>query len=69
MTDKSNTPAEIKDLWRTPPEIFAALDAEFGFQIDAAASAENALCRRYITAEQNTLVTPWRDYITIPGHG
>ncbi|MEA1065722.1 phage N-6-adenine-methyltransferase [Erwinia sp. HR93] len=68
MTDKSNTPAEIKDLWRTPPEIFAALDAEFGFQIDAAASAENALCRRYITAEQNTLVTPWRDYITIPGH-
>ncbi|MBV4411833.1 phage N-6-adenine-methyltransferase [Enterobacteriaceae bacterium YMB-R22] len=70
MTDYtgSNTPADQRDSWRTPPELFSALDAEFCFQLDAAASVENTLCRRYITAEQNTLVTPWRDYITIPGH-
>ena len=39
MTDftGSNTPAEHRDSWRTPPEIFAALNAEFVFQLDAAA--------------------------------
>ncbi len=29
MTEKSNTPKEHKDCWRTPPEIFNALNAEF----------------------------------------
>ncbi|EAU4035095.1 adenine methyltransferase, partial [Salmonella enterica] len=61
MTDKSNTPIEIKDLWRTPPEIFYALNAEFFFVLDAAANAENALCRLYITEQQNTLFTPWKE--------
>lgn len=38
MTDYtgSNTPADQRDLWRTPPALFAALDAEFCFQLDAA---------------------------------
>lgn len=63
MTDKSNTPAEIKDLWRTPPEIFHALNAEFNFVLDAAASAENALCKRYITEEQNTFHVAWASLI------
>lgn len=37
MTDYtgSNTPADQRDLWRTPPALFAALDAEFCFQLDA----------------------------------
>lgn len=69
MTDKSNTPAEIKDLWRTPPEIFHALNAEFNFVLDAAASAANALCRHYITEQQNTLFTPWSEVMPdIPGY-
>ena len=40
MTDYtgSNTPADQRDLWRTPPALFAALDAEFCFQLDAAAA-------------------------------
>ena len=63
MTDKSNTPAEHKDLWQTPPEIFRALNAEFQFQLDAAASPHNALCRKYITAEQDTLKTNWSGYV------
>ena len=29
--------------WRTPPEIFEPLNAEFGFQVDAAALANSAL--------------------------
>lgn len=69
MTDKSNTPTEIKDLWRTPPEIFYALNAEFNFVLDAAASAENALCKRYITEEQNTFHVAWASLMSgIPGY-
>ena len=64
----SKTPADQRDLWRTPPALFACLNAEFCFQLDAAAAAHNALCRKFITAEQNTLETPWADYLSIPGY-
>lgn len=70
MTDfaGSNTPADQRDLWRTPPALFAALDAEFSFAIDAAATSHNALCSKYITIEQDTLLTPWVDHETIFGY-
>ncbi|WKL60474.1 phage N-6-adenine-methyltransferase [Klebsiella variicola] len=64
----SKTPADQRDLWRTPPALFACLNAEFCFQLDAAAAPHNALCREFITAEQNTLETPWADYLSIPGY-
>ncbi|WP_418250201.1 phage N-6-adenine-methyltransferase [Enterobacter hormaechei] len=64
----SKTPPDQRDLWRTPPALFAALDAEFCFQLDAAAAPYNALCRKFITAEQNTLETPWADYLNVPGY-
>uniref|UniRef100_UPI001F151887 DNA cytosine methyltransferase n=2 Tax=Enterobacter kobei TaxID=208224 RepID=UPI001F151887 len=32
----SKTPLDQRDLWRTPPALFASLDAEFCFQLDAA---------------------------------
>lgn len=37
--------------WETPPEFFAALNAEFSFTLDAAASHENALCETYCTID------------------
>lgn len=64
----SKTPLDQRDLWRTPPALFASLDAEFCFQLDAAAAPHNALCRKFITAEQNTLETPWADYMNVPGY-
>ncbi|HBY4083375.1 phage N-6-adenine-methyltransferase [Klebsiella pneumoniae] len=64
----SKTPADQRDLWRTPPALFACLNAEFCFQLDAAAAQHNALCKKFITAEQNTLETPWDDYLSIPGY-
>ncbi|WP_342665254.1 phage N-6-adenine-methyltransferase [Trabulsiella guamensis] len=64
----SKTPLDQRDLWRTPPALFVSLDAEFCFQLDAAAAPHNALCRKLITAEQNTLETPWADYLSIPGY-
>ena len=45
--------------YRTPPELFAELDAEFNFTLDPAASADNALCRRYFTREDDGLTQSW----------
>lgn len=64
----SKTPVEQRNLWQTPIPLFVALDAEFCLTLDAASSADNALCNRYITEEQNTLETPWADYLSIPGY-
>ena len=48
-----------RDAYRTPPELFAALDAEFNFKLDVAASNENMLCDFRITEEENCLITDW----------
>lgn len=47
--------------WGTPPELFAALDREFGgFTLDVCATPENAKCARYFTAAEDGLAQPWR---------
>ncbi|HDC4380521.1 TPA: phage N-6-adenine-methyltransferase [Enterobacter cloacae] len=63
MTDYtgSKTPPEHRDSWRTPPEIFAALNAEFIFQLDTAATEQNRLCRAFISEEENALTTSWAE--------
>lgn len=38
--------------WETPPALFAALDREFSFRLDAAANKANATCRRYFGPDQ-----------------
>ncbi|STV06503.1 phage N-6-adenine-methyltransferase [Klebsiella pneumoniae subsp. ozaenae] len=57
MTDYggSKTPKNERDYWQTPIEIFNALDREFGFWLDAAASESNALCAHYITELDDSL--------------
>lgn len=45
--------------WGTPQAFFDALNAEFGFTLDAAASKENAKCKRYYTKEDNGLWLRW----------
>ena len=52
--------SSAKQDWTTPRWLFAQLDAEFGFEIDAAASAENALCDRFFTEEDDALQQDWR---------
>jgi phage N-6-adenine-methyltransferase len=47
------------DLWETPPDFFAALDAEFGFTLDACALPENAQCKRFYSPEEDGLSQPW----------
>lgn len=48
------------DLWRTPREVFNALDREFDFIADMASSKDNALCETFFTEEQDSLSFDWR---------
>lgn len=47
------------DMWGTPIDFFNVVNEEFHFDLDAAATADDTLCARYITPEQDALVTPW----------
>lgn len=47
------------DEWETPQALFDRLDAEFKFNLDVCATAENAKCPRYFTKEINGLTQPW----------
>ncbi|ELN2576656.1 phage N-6-adenine-methyltransferase [Enterobacter kobei] len=58
----SSTPKNLRDLWRTPVEIFNALDMEFGFYLDAAASFENTLCSHFINEKTDALRAEWISY-------
>ncbi|MEI7410081.1 phage N-6-adenine-methyltransferase [Pectobacterium aroidearum] len=62
----TKTPKEIRDLWRTPPEIFRALRCEFPFYLDVCASKSNALTTRFITEEIDCLNVSWQRYF--PAH-
>lgn len=45
--------------WETPTDLFAKLDDEFGFTLDAAASASNHKCAKYYTAEDSAFDHEW----------
>ncbi len=46
--------------WRSPPWLFNQLSAEFGgFDLDAAADKDSALCPRYYTEEMDALKQEW----------
>ena len=45
--------------WHTPKELIAVLKQEFPFDLDAAASTDNAICAQFIDKEMDALVTPW----------
>lgn len=45
--------------WETPLKEFELLDAEFHFNVDAAASSDNALCDRYWTEQEDGLAQSW----------
>ena len=47
------------DEWETPQDLFDALDAEFHFTVDVAASDEHHKCERYYTKEQDGLSQDW----------
>lgn len=48
------------DEWPTPDDLFRALHDEFGFTLDACASAANAKCDRYWTRDDDALSQSWQ---------
>lgn len=62
-----------KDNWRTPRSLFERLDAEFGFDLDAAADASNALCNHWLgpghssESYNDALTALWRNPNHRPG--
>lgn len=51
------------DDWPTPRDLFDALDAEFGFDLDPCASPENAKCARFYTMADDGLSRRWRGVV------
>ena len=45
--------------WGTPKALYDALDREFQFTLDPAATAENFKCAKYFTKEQDGLQQDW----------
>lgn len=45
--------------WSTPQWLFNALDALYRFNLDPAATAENAKCKQYFTKAENGLEQDW----------
>ena len=48
--------------WETPQDFFDALNAEFHFKLDAAASSENAKCRKYFSLQHDSRKLAWYEY-------
>jgi phage N-6-adenine-methyltransferase len=46
--------------WQTPPHVFKALHDLYDFDIDAAATKENAMLPSYWTEDDNALVQDWK---------
>jgi phage N-6-adenine-methyltransferase len=47
------------DLWATPQDTFDQLNAEFGFEVDVCATADNAKCDIFFTKEIDGLAQDW----------
>lgn len=62
-----HTPGQPKasDHWRTPRDLFLALHAEFGFQVDLAANAQDRLVDRWLGPDglaPDALTVSWSEF-------
>lgn len=57
----SNRFESKKQDWTTPDEVFDPLHQEFGFTLDAAASAENTRAAKFFSVEEDGLKQDWGD--------
>ncbi len=51
--------ASIRNDWTTPDELFREIDAEFGFTLDAAASAENKKVAAFFDKKIDAMTQDW----------
>jgi len=60
MKGKKVVHSSDSDEWCTPKDLFLELSQRYGpFDLDAAASKENTLCKEYYTKEDSALDYPW----------
>lgn len=52
-------PSASHDNWGTPKGLFTLLSEERTYGLDACADAQNTLCPKFISLEQDALITPW----------
>lgn len=55
----TDTPTAERDEWRTPPELFDALNDEFRFKVDVCATQNNMFCHTYFTQQRSALDEEW----------
>lgn len=63
MSQPAQKPGRSRQDFRTPPEFLEAVREKWhieDFDIDLAASKENAVCRHYFTEEQDALKQCWK---------
>ena len=48
-----------KDDWETPQDLFDALNKKYNFDLDPAATVENAKCKEFFTKKENGLLQNW----------
>lgn len=46
-------------MWETPQDFFDKWDSIYDFHIDVCATKEDTKCEKFISPEQDALVTPW----------
>ena len=62
--------SSVLDVRETPADLFAVLDREFRFDLDACALPHNAKCARYYTPDDNALAQTWQGTVFInPPYG
>jgi phage N-6-adenine-methyltransferase len=47
------------DLWATPPDLFEAVNAVFGFELDVCATPDSAKCERFYSPQEDGLKQEW----------
>jgi phage N-6-adenine-methyltransferase len=51
--------SRASDEWSTPDDLYTALDDEFHFTFDAAATAENTKSPTFLDRDRDALIEPW----------
>jgi phage N-6-adenine-methyltransferase len=59
LTKDGGRPGKRRDDWETPDDLFRMLDKEFGFTLDACATAANAKLPEYCSPKTNGLRRKW----------
>lgn len=54
--------SSVSNEWETPRDLFDKYNKIYDFQLDAAATKENALCKSFFTIEDDALTKDWHPF-------